>query len=250
MLFLTWPRFPLLFMENKCLISFCLTPSCLLSPYPLAPCKTVATLLWCVTVPKSQWWPVCSWLRLLEPLWGGHMLCCPLICRIHRDTMGGRERREGKSQRGAEVLAEMTWLDFATVREQGLPPELIFQDESVCLSAQEICSSLQIRVIRSSSLLKNFQWLFAAKRTSSHHGWAFKVPHHLLPAFFATSPSPLLCNSPFQITGSPKCLWHPFPRLCSRWSSGKSFLLILRWPARGPGLGTHIGLQKYWLMKV
>lgn len=83
------------------------------------------------------------------------------------DTMGGQERREGKSQRCAEVLAEMTWLDFAAVREQGLPLGLIFQDESVCLSAQEICSSLQIRVIRSSSLLKNFQWLLAAKRSSS-----------------------------------------------------------------------------------
>lgn len=110
MLILTWPRFPLLFMENKCLISFCLTPSYLLPPYPLAPCKTVATLLWFVTVPKSHWWPVCSWLRLPKPLWGSHVLCCPPLCR----TVGTQwvAKKEGKVNLRDVVRSWLRWPDW------------------------------------------------------------------------------------------------------------------------------------------
>lgn len=85
---------------------------------------------------------------------------------------------------------ERTWSPSGT---QHLPGWI-----RVCLSPQEICSSLKICAIRSFSLLKNFQRLLAAKRSSSHYRWASEVPHHLLcnisqPSpvqFFLTDPGP------------------------------------------------------------
>lgn len=159
--------------------------------------------------------------------------------------MGGQERKEGKFQQCADVLAELTWLDFAVVREQGLPLGLIFQDESECVFHHKKYAFLYRFVSLHHPLcLKIFSDSLLPKGVQ-----AIIVGHsRFLPAFFVTSPSPLLCNSPFQITspptGSPKCLlWIPFPCLCSRWFSGKSSLLILRWPAQVPGLGTHLGLR-------